>query len=62
MSVTGEQTVLATFSRYSYLPLVSLLGLVIPESTPVVFRDDFLLFLGLVMRSNGISRQQQYFP
>lgn len=50
-------SVLAVLSRSSYLPLLSLLGLVIPESTPAVSRDDFLLFLSC----NKICMQQQYF-
>lgn len=43
--ILGAVCVLAALSVSSYLPLLSLLGPVIPESIPAVSRDDFLLFL-----------------
>lgn len=54
-TILGTVCVLAAFSRSSYLPLLSLLGLVIPETTPAVSRDESLIFI----LSNNICMQQQ---
>lgn len=56
-TIPGTVCELAALSGSSYLPLLSLLGLVIPETTPAVSRDESLLFI----LSNNICMQQQYF-